>query len=312
MKSGIAVKRAEALGFCAGVRRTVDLALEAARSRVQSGEEDCRQGGRAGLFTLGPLIHNGRVLQDLEKLGFSVLDEDNLSETLAGAIVIIRAHGAGPDIKDRLLRRGAEIIDATCPKVRKSQLKARSLHEKGFTVFIAGEKNHAEVRGIRMFAPGSIVVEDETKAFAAARTIFLKNKAVKTAVIGQTTISMTEYGTICAAIRQFFPDLTVCNTICGATKDRQDALAKLCAVSDALIIAGDPASSNTRRLLAIAAEHGKPAWIVRSAASLPPGIEAFNTVGLSAGTSTPDVLIDEIEQALRAGIPPSGTCREEH
>jgi 4-hydroxy-3-methylbut-2-enyl diphosphate reductase len=256
---------------------------------------------RGELFTLGPLIHNGRVLYDMERLGFSVLDEDCLPETLAGAVVVIRAHGTGPDVNARLLRRGAEIIDATCPKVRKSQLKARSLHEKGFTVFIAGEKNHAEVRGIRMFAPGSIVVEDENMALAAAETVFSKNNAIKTAVIGQTTISMTEYRTICDAIRRFFPDLTVCDTICGATKARQDALVKLCAVSDAVVIAGDPASSNTRRLLAIAVEHGKPAWIIRSAASLPPDLAAFDTVGLSAGASSPDALINEIEQTLCGG-----------
>jgi 4-hydroxy-3-methylbut-2-enyl diphosphate reductase len=263
--------------------------LEAARSG---------DGARTGLFTLGPLIHNGRVLQDLERLGFSVLDEDCLPEALDGAIVVIRAHGVGPDVRDGLLRRGAKIIDATCPKVRKSQLKARSLHEKGFAVFIAGEKNHAEVRGIRLFAPGSIVVEDENSAFAAAEALFLKNNTIKTAVIGQTTISMTEYRTICAAISRVFPDLMVCNTICGATKARQDALAKLCAATDAVVIAGDPASSNTRRLLAIAAGHGKPAWIACSATDLPPEISAFGTVGLSAGTSTPDSLIDEIERTL--------------
>jgi 4-hydroxy-3-methylbut-2-enyl diphosphate reductase len=281
------VKRAGALGFCAGVRRTVELALEAARSREG-----------AGLFTLGPLIHNGRVLQDLERLGFSVLDEDRLPETLDGAVVVIRAHGAGPDVKASLLRRGAKIIDATCPKVRKSQLKARSLYEKGFAVFIAGEKNHAEVRGIRQFAPNSAVVEDENGAACAAQALFSKNSAAKTAVIAQTTISMTEYDTICAAIRRFFPDLTACNTICGATKARQDALVRLCASTDAVVIAGDPASSNTRRLLAIAAGHGRPAWIVRSAADLPPGLDAFATVGLSAGASAPDALIDEIERAL--------------
>ncbi|MDR1256476.1 MAG: 4-hydroxy-3-methylbut-2-enyl diphosphate reductase [Spirochaetaceae bacterium] len=292
MSGGTVVKRAEALGFCAGVRRTVDLALEAARSRGRPG---------AGLFTLGPLIHNGRVLRQLEGLGFSVLDEDCLPESLAGAVVVIRAHGAGPDVKAGLLRRGAEVIDATCPKVRKSQLKARSLHEKGFAVFIAGEKNHAEVRGITLFAPGSIVVEDENMALADAETLFSKNNAAKTAIIGQTTISMTEYRAVCAAIRRFFPDITVCNTICGATKARQDALAKLCACADAIVIAGDPASSNTRRLLAIAAEHEKPAWIVRSAADLPPGLDALGTVGLSAGASTPDTLIDEIERTLRGG-----------
>jgi 4-hydroxy-3-methylbut-2-enyl diphosphate reductase len=247
---------------------------------------------------MGPLIHNGRVLRELEKLGFSALDEERLPDSLAGSVTVIRAHGIGPGTRAELLRRGTEIIDATCPKVQKNQLKARNLREKGFTVFIAGEKNHGEVRGIRMFAPGSLVVEDEKDAGKTAKELFSKNSAAKTAIIAQTTISGREYRAICAAIEQFFPDLTVCATICGATKARQDALARLCAGVDALIIAGDPASSNTRRLLAVAAESGKPAWISGGASDLPPGIKAFGTIGLSAGASTPDALIDEIERAL--------------
>ncbi|MDR0383218.1 MAG: 4-hydroxy-3-methylbut-2-enyl diphosphate reductase, partial [Spirochaetaceae bacterium] len=223
------LEKAGTLGFCAGVRRTVDLARKAARV--------CEGGRRGALFTLGPLIHNGRVLRELEELGFSVLDEDDPREDLDSAVVVIRAHGAGPDVKSELRRRGAKVIDATCPKVRESQLKARSLHEEGFAVFIAGEKNHAEVRGIGMFAPKSFVVEDENGALAAAKTLFSKNRDVKTAVIGQTTISDGEYGVICTAIKRFFPDLTVCDTICGATKARQDALARLAA--NAVVIAGD-------------------------------------------------------------------------
>jgi 4-hydroxy-3-methylbut-2-enyl diphosphate reductase len=278
--------RAKFLGFCAGVRRTVNLATDTAK------KYDYR------LFTMGPLIHNERVLKELENLGFSILDETNLPETLSRSVTIIRAHGIGPQTKAELLRRGTKIIDATCPKVRKSQLKARELCEKGITLFIAGEKKHAEVRGIRMFAPNSIVIESKNEVPEAIKSILPTDKPVKTAIIGQTTISETEYKSICAEIKRFFPDLMVYNTICAATKARQDALTALCAKADAIIIAGDPASSNTRRLLAIAEEHAKPAWIVCSADALPPGIDSFHTIGLSAGTSTPDTLINEIEQEI--------------
>jgi 4-hydroxy-3-methylbut-2-enyl diphosphate reductase len=236
----------------------------------------------------------------LADLGFSVLNEDNLPETLAQSATVIRAHGVGPQTRQDLLRRGTRIIDATCPKVRKSQLKARELFEKGFAVFIAGEKNHGEVRGIRMFAPDSLVVENEDGAFKAAKTLFSTNRTAKTAIIGQTTISSAEYQAICAAVRQFFPDLAVYDTICGATVARQKALAGLCGEADALVIAGDPASSNTRRLLAVAKELAKPAWIVSRASALPPELGSFGTVGLSAGTSTPDALIGEIERAIQA------------
>ena len=282
------VIRARVLGFCAGVRRTVNLALDTAKGRT----------GRTRLFTMGPLIHNGRTLRELADMGFSVLDEERLPETLANSTTVIRAHGIGPQTRRQLLRRGTNIIDATCPKVRKSQLKARELSKKGFVVFIAGEKNHGELRGIRMFAPNSLVVENGEEAFEAAKTLFFKNKAAKTAMIGQTTISTPEYQAIYSAVRQFFPDLAVYDTICGATLARQEALAGLCTEADALVIAGDPASSNTRRLLSVAAESGKPAWIVSNASALPPELASFGVVGISAGTSTPDALIIEIERAI--------------
>jgi 4-hydroxy-3-methylbut-2-enyl diphosphate reductase len=120
---------------------------------------------------------------------------------------------------------------------------------------------------------------------------------VKTALIGQSTISEDEYLTIAEAIKKYFPLLEVKNTICGATRDRQDALRELCTRVDAVIIAGGKDSANTRRLLSIARSCGKNAWLVESAAELPEEINA-DTIGLSAGASTPDSVIDEIEQAL--------------
>jgi 4-hydroxy-3-methylbut-2-enyl diphosphate reductase len=278
--------RANVLGFCAGVRRTVNLALDAAKKYDQQ------------LFTMGPLIHNARVLNELESLGFRVLDEANLPKSLPNSVTVIRAHGIGPQTRAELLKRGTKIIDATCPKVRKSQIKARELYKKGITLFIAGEKNHGEVRGIHRFAPNSIIVENKYDAFEASKILLSKNTPTKTAIMGQTTISETEYQSIYTQIKQLFPDLVVYNTICAATKARQDAIAAICAKADALIIAGDPASSNTRRLLAIAEEHAKPAWIVCDSTALPCDIGNFNIIGLSAGASTPDILINEIEHEI--------------
>jgi 4-hydroxy-3-methylbut-2-enyl diphosphate reductase len=287
------VVRARVLGFCAGVRRAVDLALEAAGN--------AKQGRETRLFTMGPLIHNGWTLRKLHEAGFSMLDEDSLPRDLSRSLTVIRAHGVTPETREQLLRRGTKIIDATCPKVRKSQLKAKDLYNNGFTVFIAGEKNHGEVKGIRMFAPGSLVVEDKDEAFDAAKILLKENNTAKTAIIGQTTISRAEYESVCAAIKEFFPDLTVYYTICGATVARQNALASLCTAVDALVIAGDPDSSNTRRLLAIAEKHSKPAWIVPDAGALPPGLDRFGVIGLSAGASAPDALVDEIEWEILRG-----------
>lgn len=286
------------MGFCGGVRRAVEMAEKAA--------EDVRAaGGGRRLFTLGPLIHNERVLRDLEELGFSVLDEANGGRGIAGALVVIRAHGVGPCVHADLLRRGAEVIDATCPKVRACRLRAQTLAADGFTVFIAGEEAHAEVRGISEAAAGSVVVGSAEEAAAAATVLAESRRTdgagggrVKAALVAQTTLADDEFRAIRSELTRFFPGLAVCDTVCEATKRRQDALAALCGKADAVVIAGDAASSNTRRLLAIALQHGKPAWIAGSASDLPAGLAAFGTVGLSAGASAPDALVAELERAI--------------
>jgi 4-hydroxy-3-methylbut-2-enyl diphosphate reductase len=294
--------KADVMGFCGGVRRAVEMAEKAAADVRAAG------GGRR-LFTLGPLIHNERVLRELAALGFSVLDEADGGRDIAGALVVIRAHGVGPRVRAGLLRRGAEVIDATCPKVRACRMRAQTLAADGFTVFIAGEAAHAEVRGISEAASGSFVVGSAEETAVAAEAVLAGRRMrtdgadggrVKAALVAQTTLADDEFRAIRAELTRFFPDLAVCDTVCEATKRRQDALAALCGKVDAVVIAGDAASSNTRRLLAIALQHGKPAWIAGSASGLPAGLAAFGTVGLSAGASAPDALIDELERGILA------------
>jgi 4-hydroxy-3-methylbut-2-enyl diphosphate reductase len=293
--------KADVMGFCGGVRRAVETAEKAAADVRAAGD------GRR-LFTLGPLIHNERVLRELGALGFSVLDEADGERDIAGALVVIRAHGVGPRVHADLLRRGAEVIDATCLKVRACRLRAQTLADEGFTVFIAGEAAHAEVRGISEAAPSSVVVGSAEEAAVAAASVLVERRRaggadcgrVKAALVAQTTLADEEFRAIRSELTRFFPGLAVCDTVCEATKRRQDALAALCGKVDAVVIAGDAASSNTRRLLAIALRHGKPAWIAGSASDLPAELADFGTVGLSAGASAPDALIGELERAILA------------
>jgi 4-hydroxy-3-methylbut-2-enyl diphosphate reductase len=287
------VVRAGTLGFCMGVRRAVDLAVKAVREA---------EGRR--VYTLGPLIHNPQVLADLSGRGVRVLEEDRLPEDLAGAVVIIRAHGIRFDLEAALASRGARLADATCPKVKASQMKARALSNEGCRVFLAGERNHGEVIGIRGYAPGCIVVANPVEAAAAAEGLFREHPQDETALIGQTTITGEEYQAVCREIRRYFPRLRVIDTICGATRDRQEALRELCLRVDAVIVAGGRESANTRRLLSIARSQGKPAWLVESPGEISGGISdeiaAYPRVGLSAGASTPDSLIEGIVEALGA------------
>jgi 4-hydroxy-3-methylbut-2-enyl diphosphate reductase len=277
--------KARTLGYCMGVRRAVETAYREAGK------------GPGRVYTLGPLIHNPQVLEDLQSRGVETLEGDRLPPDLRDAVVIIRAHGVSPALEGELRRRGARILDATCPKVKDSQLKAQSLSEAGYRVFIAGEKDHGEVAGIRGYAPGGLVVSNPGEAEEAAMKLRVETPAVKAALIGQTTISPEEYAAIGAAIKKHL-DLEIVDTICGATRERQEALRELCAQVEAVVIAGGRGSSNTRRLLEIARSLGKPCWLVESAADLPAETAAFKTLGLSAGASTPGEVIREIENAL--------------
>lgn len=279
------VIRAETLGFCMGVRRAVDTAYREAAS-----------GGR--VYTLGPLIHNPHVSAALARKGAAVLDGLELPADLRGAAVIIRAHGVTPELEAEIARRGARIADATCPKVKASQLKAKALAEAGYRIFLAGEKRHSEVIGIQGYAPECLIVGDPQEAETAAEQ--LAAVARKTALIGQTTISPEEYQRIAAGIQRHIPNLAVIDTVCNAVKDRQESLKSLCGKADAVLIAGGRESANTRRLLRTAEALGKPAWLAESLADIPADIAAYPIIGLSAGASTPDDLIDLIEEALTA------------
>jgi 4-hydroxy-3-methylbut-2-enyl diphosphate reductase len=281
------VIRARVLGFCMGVRRAVEMA-EAELAR------------KGEVRSMGPLIHNPRVLSSLGERGLRVLEEE-LPPRLEGSTVIIRAHGVSPFLEEELRRRHAAMADATCPRVKKNQLKARSLAEAGFSLLIAGEKEHGEVAGLRGYAPGAPAVSTPEEAAPAAASLSEKDPGARTALIGQTTIGEGEYQAIAGAIRAVFPGLETVDSICPATRERQEALRELCSRVDAVLIAGGRSSSNTRRLLDIALSLGKPAWLLESAAELR-GLEIakYRTVGLSAGASTPDSDIAEIAAALAA------------
>jgi len=272
-----------------GVRRAVELAY---------GE------GTPPVYTLGPLVHNPHVLNELKRRGVETLNEEHLPADLRGASVIIRAHGLSPQTEAELRRRGARVVDATCPRVKSSQLKAAAFAQSGYRLFLAGEERHAEITGIRCYyentAPLCAVVSNTAEAEKAAAQLQKESPNAKTALIGQTTISEEEYRDIGAVIARYFPDLEIAQTICAATKERQDSLREIADKVVAIIIAGGKDSANTRRLLAIAEAAGKPCALVETPAGIPPDFFRFNAIGLASGTSTPDTVIDDIERAIKA------------
>jgi 4-hydroxy-3-methylbut-2-enyl diphosphate reductase len=256
------------------------------------------------VYTLGPLIHNPAALNMLSCRGVGVLEEQALPEDLAGSVVVIRAHGVSPALMAEVASRGAKLVDATCPRVRLSQKKATNYSQAGYVLFLAGEADHGEIIGIAGHAPGCIVVSTPEEARRAASALFAEKPDAKTALIGQTTIKTSEYKEIADEIAAFFPALEIFDGICLATMERQDALCELCEQTDAVVIVGGRNSANTKRLYLSAVETGKPSFLIESAAELPYGLEAYERIGLTAGASTPDSVIDEVEAAIRSLSPP--------
>jgi len=289
------ILRARVLGFCMGVRRAVELTTVQAKKAAEEGSH---------LFTLGHLIHNPQVLADLEKNKVITLKQDSFEQIQKkgkNCCVIIRAHGISPETEKKLRGTGCAIIDATCPNVKKNQLKTQELSRAGYSLFLAGESAHAEIEGIMGYtssAPFCKAVIDKEQAQDAAFALYQINSNAKTALIGQTTISEEEYVNIGNEIKKYFPNLEIVNTICSATAERQQALRELLYFAEAVIIAGGKESANTRRLLLIAQESGKPCAMVERPEEIPENFYSFNTIGISAGASTPDSLIDEIEKTL--------------
>ena len=311
------VRSAAHTGFCMGVRRAVTLAQNAcAESRTEPVSE-IQPYPPPKVYSLGPLIHNPHVLEDLKQRGVEILDEACLPEDLHNSSVIIRAHGISPAAEAELVKRGAEIIDATCPHVKLSQEQARSFAQRDYWIFLAGEKDHAEIRSIHGYAETGnlsrkvIVVGNREEAKKAALELSRSDPKAKTSLLGQTTINTEDYSAIGEEIKYFFPDLEIIKTICGATRDRQEALRELCGQVDGMIIAGGRGSANTRRLFDISntffqeRKKGK-AWLIEDPAEISASMFADLaaessgplTIGLAAGASTPDETVDEIEKRL--------------
>ncbi len=286
------VVRAGVYGFCMGVRKAVEKSLqEAERNKTKP------DGGQR-VYTMGPLIHNPDVLSLLAGRGIGILDESRLPDRLDGATVVIRAHGVAPSLVRKLGERGAHVVDATCPRVRMSQNKAAAYSRQGYTVILAGEANHGEIIGIAGYVPGCLIVSTPQEAAEVARRLRNASPDAKLALIGQTTLTREEYKGIALELEKDFPVIEVFDSICQATADRQNALASLCEGCDAIVVVGGMNSANTKRLYSSAISQGKPAWHVEGVSGLPEELRAYKKIGLTAGASTPDWIIDEVEAHL--------------
>ena len=266
----------------------MDLAVKTAESEA----------GRP-IYTLGPLIHNPQAVEDLRSRGIEVLPEDELDARIASRTVILRAHGVSPVLRARLEGLGALLADATCPRVLASQRRARRFHEAGYSVVLVGDRDHGEIVAVTGCAPGCSVVGSPVEAAAL-------DLAEPVGVLAQTTVSEDEYEAVCRVLRARYSRLEIVDTICPATRERQESLARLAARTQAVVVVGGRSSANTARLFRAVRNLGKPSWHIETAAELPPEVFGYSVVGLTAGASTPDAIIAEVESALMGPGPSKG------
>lgn len=270
--------RAEAMGLCFGVRDAIAAAYQ--ESRPQE------------ITILGQLVHNPAVSTKLDELGYRVREE---SETNVGgaARVMITAHGVSDRRREELARTGADIVDTTCPLVRRAHHAARMLAAEGRHVIVIGQPGHVEVRGLTEDLPSFSVAPSPgaVERYAAARL----------GVICQTTTTEPDAQAVLAQIRALNPhaDLRFIDTICQPTKDRQRAMEALVMTCDLVVVVGGQNSNNTRKLVAVCLKNGVPAYHVESAADLCAGwFRGARAVGLTAGTSTLPETIEAVYEAL--------------
>lgn len=280
------VIRAKVLGFCMGVRRAVETASAALN--------DLDGNGKNKVFTLGPLIHNPLVMDSFEKKGVRILEPSSVENAKSDSVVVIRAHGTTPQVVSALENQGAKILDATCPRVHLSQKRAAEWAKKGFLVVIAGDRNHGEVVSISSYAENKVLVVENADE---ALKIEIPEKTV---LIAQTTFSPAEFERISFVLKKKNPSIHIFNSICSATMERQNSLKEFEGKVDAVLVIGGKNSANTRRLFETASSICGKTALIENASEIPDEIYSLGTVGLSAGASTPDFVIDEVERALLA------------
>ncbi|MBL0226250.1 MAG: 4-hydroxy-3-methylbut-2-enyl diphosphate reductase [Geobacteraceae bacterium] len=266
----ILAKRA---GFCFGVKRATQMAFEAAAMDKKT-------------YTLGPIIHSPQVVNKLEEMGVKVLK--NL-ETMDSGTIIIRSHGVAAGEIDEAVQKQLEIVDATCPFVKKAQEHVKSLSESGYGVVVVGDADHPEVQGIVSYGGDKVFVVgsgDEVRKLP---------KMNKIGVVAQTTQSFENLKNVVSECLQRGGEIRVFNTICDATAVRQEEAKELACQVDCMLVVGGFNSANTRRLAEVCAEIQPRTHHIETATEIDPtwfvGVER---VGVTAGASTPKWIIDEV------------------
>ena len=291
------VTLAKTAGFCFGVQRAVEMVY----TEADKGKK---------VVTLGPIIHNEQVVSDLEKRGVSVIDETALSDEsvdLSKATVVIRSHGVSKSVYEKLRQKKCEIVDSTCPFVKKIHDTVQEYAAQGYDIVIVGSREHPEVQGILGWClpPGrkspertdvGTVVETEAEMEAFCPS----NREKKVCVVAQTTFNYKKFKELVEIISKKGYDIIAVNTICNATAERQQEASELAARTDAMIVIGGKNSSNSRKLFEISKNQCENTYFIQTLEDLDiTCIESSASLGITAGASTPKNIIQEVLTACQ-------------
>ncbi|MEY8426527.1 4-hydroxy-3-methylbut-2-enyl diphosphate reductase [Lachnospiraceae bacterium 46-15] len=273
------VRVAETAGFCFGVKRAVDKVYE----QVEKAE--------GLIYTYGPIIHNEEVVKDLAAKGVKVIGSKEELDELESGTVIIRSHGVSREIQEGIEAKGLNLVDATCPFVKKIHRIVERESRKGAGIVIIGDARHPEVEGIRGWCQGDVTVlqtEEEARNFTADST-------KKLCLVSQTTFNYNKFHNLVEIISEKGYDIIVLNTICNATEERQTEARRIARESDGMIVIGGRHSSNTRKLFEICKNECENTYYIQTLDDLDVRqLHSMSCVGITAGASTPNNLIEEV------------------
>lgn len=271
---------AETAGVCFGVERALNLS-EKAISEIQGPKQ-----------SLGPLIHNPQAVEELSERGLTVAS--NLDEVKEGSTVVFRSHGVTIETQKQAQAKGLNIVDATCPLVKVPQNFAKKLSQSGYFVVIVGDAKHPEILGVKSYVENGevAVIKDESEVAA------LPDKE-KVGVICQTTLKRATLDAVVEKCREKFKEVKLHNTICSATKDRQEAALDLAEKVECVIVIGGRNSSNTQKLYEICLKKAGKAYLIETEKEIQPEwFRGLKSVGITAGASTPHKLIHKVRDHI--------------
>lgn len=277
------VRLAECAGFCFGVKRAVDKVYEL----VETGKT---------IYTYGPIVHNEEVVRDLEKKGVRVIESREELEQLTSGCVVIRAHGVPRSIYELLERKKLEYVDATCPFVKRIHKIVEKESREGKHIIIAGNAGHPEVEGIMGWCSGPVTVLESPEAALE----YVPPKDRKLCIVSQTTYNYNKFQYIVEIFQKKGYNDSVVNTICNATEERQRSAKAIAAEADVMIVIGGKHSSNTRKLYEICSRECANTYFIQTLDDLHLELpKAVRLVGITAGASTPNKLIEEVQNYVR-------------